>query len=155
MFGADQHHDLSEDEQLTIALRGRAVSPVTSYLAAEPGVRPSTIGLEEVGMIGTGRYGTIGHGSGGGGSGVLRVTPDLRRLFDPAACVARLRPAAPWTVALAVETTRDEIVDVTPGADTAMARCVAEAAWAVRLDRAVFTEPRETFRITLSGPAAP
>ena len=32
---------------MVLARRGRAVSPVTSYLAIEPGVRPSTEGLEE------------------------------------------------------------------------------------------------------------
>src|SRR6185436_8927977 len=70
VFGADQHDQLSEDEQKLVALAGRAVSPVTSYLAIEPGVRPSKIGFDEGGgvgsmrggMIGTGRYGTIGCG---------------------------------------------------------------------------------------------
>ena len=31
---------------MVLARHGRAVSPVTSYLAIEPGVRPSTEGIE-------------------------------------------------------------------------------------------------------------
>src|SRR5690606_21207126 len=38
VFSGDDHHDLSEAEMLTVAFMGRAVSPVTSYLATEPGV---------------------------------------------------------------------------------------------------------------------
>lgn len=34
VFGGDEHHDLSEAEQMVVALKGRAVSPVTSYVAA-------------------------------------------------------------------------------------------------------------------------
>jgi hypothetical protein len=45
VFGENEHHGLGEPEMMTIALAGRAVSPVTSYLAIEPGVRPSKIGL--------------------------------------------------------------------------------------------------------------
>ncbi len=39
---------------MVLARHGRAVSPVTSYLAIEPGVRPSTEGLNE------GELGSIG-----------------------------------------------------------------------------------------------
>ena len=46
VFGSHLLDDLTEPEMMVSALRGRAVSPVTSYLAIEPGVRPSTEGLE-------------------------------------------------------------------------------------------------------------
>lgn len=153
VFGADAHHALSEAEQMTVALMGRAVSPVTSYLATEPGVRPSTIGLEEFGTIGTGRFGTIGHGSGGGGVG--RSTPDFERLIDPAACIRRIKPAGAWQVRLAIETTLDEVVEVVPAAPSAMANCLAETVWQLRLDRTTFSLDHEAFTVVLSGPAAP
>src|SRR6185503_12383532 len=47
VFGSPLVWELSEPEMMTLALKGGAVSPVTSYLAIEPGVRPSTDGLEE------------------------------------------------------------------------------------------------------------
>src|SRR5690606_9026601 len=46
VFSEDHYMMLSEAEQFVIASYARAVSPVTSYLAIEPGVRPSTDGFE-------------------------------------------------------------------------------------------------------------
>jgi subtilisin-like proprotein convertase family protein len=146
VFGEDEYHDLSDAEQLVVAFMGRAVSPVTSYVAFEPGTRPSTIGIPERGMgagsgtIGSGRYGTIGG---------QRKPPDLSALIDTKACVAKHTPAPGWKVQLEVETTRDEIVDVTiksgPGA---LASCLAETTWALRLDRR-FNLEREHFTVEL------
>jgi CheY-like chemotaxis protein len=117
VFGSEGRHDhLSEAEQRTLALAARAVSPVTSYLAIEPGVRPSKIGLDDLeggltgwGTIGTGCYGTIG-----GSHGIrLKVErPDLASLVPTAACLRKHPPAGPWSVKLTVETTKDEIVDI-------------------------------------------
>lgn len=46
VFGSPLLNELSEAEMMPLALYGGAVSPVTSYLAIEPGVRPSTEGIE-------------------------------------------------------------------------------------------------------------
>src|SRR5690606_36548026 len=46
VFGSELLGQLSEAEMMPLALYGGAVSPVTSYLAIEPGVRPSTEGIE-------------------------------------------------------------------------------------------------------------
>ena len=46
VFSHDQHKGLSNAEMMRVAKLGRAVSPVTSYLAIEPGVRPSRAGIE-------------------------------------------------------------------------------------------------------------
>src|SRR5690606_17881837 len=115
VFGADRHDHLAEAELRAVALAGRAVSPVTSYLAIEPGVRPSKIGLDEdegdgfeMGLFGVGRYGTI---CGGTGRSTAPQT-ELASLIPTAACVRAHAPADPWTVELAIETTRDEIVEV-------------------------------------------
>lgn len=75
VFSEDDHHDLSREEMLTVAKLGRAVSPVTSYLATEPGVRPSVIGLEE-GLVGTGS----GFGMGGLGTSGKGGMPALTRI---------------------------------------------------------------------------
>jgi hypothetical protein len=56
VFGSGVLGALSEPEMMTLARRGKAVSPVTSHLAIEPGVRPSTEGLD--------------HGGGGFGEGI-------------------------------------------------------------------------------------
>lgn len=153
VFGADMHQDLSPAAQMKLAMFGRAVSPVTSYVAYEPGVRPSPIGL---------LYGTIGHGSGtgagygyGGGMGSLRHKVDFRTLIESASCVASVRPTAAWEVVLQIETTKDEIVDIAVAAPSPMATCLAEIGWALRLDPASFPDERERYTATFSGPAAP
>ncbi|MCB9706918.1 MAG: proprotein convertase P-domain-containing protein [Myxococcales bacterium] len=134
VFSEDEHHRLSEAEMMRVALFGRAVSPVTSYLATEPGVRPSLIGLELVG---------VGRGGGGSGEGLIGLgntgllgrghAPTLEALVAPgvAACKAKTRPRAGWTLELAVETTSVEIVDVIPAHPLAdpLDACVVEAVW--------------------------
>lgn len=149
VFSEDDHHDLTPEEMMTVALQGRAVSPVTSYLATEPGVRPSTVGLE---------YGTAGFGAGGGGSAPsvaigragVRTRPDPMQLLRgaAAACAARLHPTAGWSVHLDMETTDHEIVDVIPGAGAAtpMGACLVEAVWALALPGS-YDQPRETFAL--------
>ena len=136
VFSEDDHHDLSHDEMMTVAMMGKAVSPVTSYLATEPGVRPSVIGLEEA-MAGYG----VGAGMGGmgmrGGSAVSMPPPDPMTLLAraAAACVKQHQPAAGWAVHLDMETTGHEVVDVVPGAGatTPVGACLLEAVWALRL----------------------
>jgi hypothetical protein len=151
VFGADEYHELSDDEQMAVAMMGGAVSPVTSYVAAEPGTRPSTIGIPDrggFGTIGAGRGSGMGYGTGGGSLG---RRPDLGALIDTDACEAQVKPAAGWRVALDVETTKDEIVDVIAGAGDAMTACVVEAAWRVRLDPAMFPQQREQFHVALGA----
>ena len=141
VFGSSLLHQLTEKEMMPLALNGRAVSPVTSYLAIEPGVRPSTEGLEEgVGEggggtgsgIGLGSIGTIGHGSGTGSS------------FDHAAflrdALSRALGAcgASGEAKVVLETTFDEIVEVrdlavAPALDAKTTTCVTEGLWAVDL----------------------
>jgi len=150
-FAAQRFDALPEVEQMTLARLGRVVSPVTSYLAIEPGVRPSKIGLPPSGgvgwgTIGSGRYGTLGYGIGGGG--YPQGSLDLAALIDQRPCL-RAHPKE-GEVQLAVETTRDEIVgvDVVRGAGP-LADCLVEATWAVRLD-ARFEHDADTFVFTLA-----
>ncbi len=146
VFGEDEYHDLSVAEQLKVAFMGRAVSPVTSYVAAEPGTRPSSIGFPLNGS-GTGAgYGTS-NGRGMMGSG-YRAPPDLGALIDRKACIAKFAPAAGWRVQLEVETTKDEVVDVSTDDRSAFATCVLEATWRVRLTPA-FDLQREQFSVEL------
>src|SRR5262249_39068909 len=63
VFGADEYGQLSHDEQLRVAMMGRAVSPVTSYVAFEPGTRPSTEGFDD--RTRYGGIGMAGYGAGG------------------------------------------------------------------------------------------
>jgi hypothetical protein len=136
VFGGDLHGDLSPDEQMTVAMRGHAVSPVTSFVAFEPGTRPSEIGLDDTsaygGLLGN-EAGEMGFGYGMGASG---SRPRLDDLVDREPCVDKVKPRGPWSVGFSVDTTRDEIVDVvvTSGAADPMAACLVEAVWATRLD---------------------
>lgn len=146
VFSEDEHHDLSEAEMLKVAFKGRAVSPVTSYLAVEPGVRPSTAGFDDS-SSGFGSGSGAGFGGGGGrGVGGLQP-PDLQGLLNPAArrCEKRLSPASGWRIALSVETTEREIVDVVldSATDPKLAKCVVEEIWSTRLPSATWPD-RET-----------
>lgn len=153
VFSEDEHDGLTNEEMLRVAFAGRAVSPVTSYLATEPGVRPSTEGLlgEEVGdSFGVGGLGMVGHGAGGGGSGSL-PPPTLAELLAPAVkrCTATHKPAAGWKVELDVETTGIEVVDVqaTSARNKAMTDCLVEATWELMLYGS--RPARETHKVSL------
>jgi hypothetical protein len=138
VFGSELLHDLSESEMMRLAVHGRVVSPVTSYLAIEPGVRPSTEGLDWA----EGGAG-VGFAMGTGRSGVVRygASPNT---FDPQGWLAaQLRaavrrcgvPKAEASVEL--ETTRAEIADVvsvTMEPSDAVARdCLREEVWSFEL----------------------
>lgn len=139
VFGSPLLHELSEAEMMPLALYGGAVSPVTSYLAIEPGVRPSTEGLEEGETIGLGGLGLIGHGSGGGGGASVGSVFDHAGWLRRALAQAQAACGAP-RLRITLETTRDEVVAVTAAAsgdlDPVSARCVEEAAWAWELPSA-------------------
>lgn len=144
VFSEDEHDILSPEEMRVVAFKGRAVSPVTSYLATEPGVRPSTDGLpERIGeSFGAGGLGLMGSGAGGGGGHVM--LPRLEDLLaaSVARCVADNPAPAGWRVALAVETTGPEIVDVEVQAAThaPLRACLVEAVWALELPPAHWPE---------------
>jgi hypothetical protein len=137
-FGADVAHELDDEQMMVLAKRGKAVSPVTSYLAIEPGVRPSTEGLEHGGSgegIGLGSIGTIGHGSGVG----RRVSAfDATAFLGHALSSAWKACGAKGKTSLTIETTFEEIVDVrdvspdTSG-DDAHRGCLRKAAWQLML----------------------
>lgn len=156
VFSEDEHHDLSSEQMMTVAMQGKAVSPVTSYLATEPGVRPSTIGIEMTGRggggsgsgaLGLGNVGLIGRG--GGGATAKRWTLEELIAEGADACVATHKPAAGVRVQLEVETTSQEIVDVQAKAGPpAFAACLVEAAWAVELTWN-FRDERKTIALSL------
>ncbi len=154
VFGSELLHELSETEQMTLALHGRAVSPVTSYLAIEPGVRPSTEGLtpDEVGL---GGIGTIGHGYGTGSGrlfGAGRAPIDRQAFLDKALGAALATCGAKDEHARAViESTLVEIVDVKEVVLTQrnakVESCVTEELWKVLLPRG-FEEEHMTWTAT-------
>ncbi len=156
VFGTDLLSELDEAEMMVLAMRGGAVSPVTSYLAIEPGVRPSTEGLDwGLGVVGTG-FGGGGSGSGFGfGRGRLtKFDPDafLQRHLAPAwaACGGQGRP-----VGVEFESTFDEVVDVHAakldrGQDREATGCLEDAVWALFL-HARFDDEHRLWRVRLDG----
>ncbi|MEZ4380331.1 MAG: VWA domain-containing protein [Nannocystaceae bacterium] len=149
IFGSALLHELTEAEMMPLALHGGAVSPVTSYLAIEPGVRPSTEGLDEGEGIGLGSLGLAGHAACGGGPAHAAGRPDPRIWLRGQ--LARLREScgAP-ALQLTLETTRDEVVAVSAqlsgASDPVAARCVEEGVWAWSLP-AHFTETWERYAV--------
>jgi hypothetical protein len=91
----------------------------------------------------------VGFVNGGGGGG-----PDMRGLLEkPVAVCAARRGIDTWSVALVVETTGREIVDVRlrGGADDpAFATCVIENAWALRLGDE-FAKWTASFDVNVTG----
>lgn len=143
VFGEDEHQDLSEEEMMRVAMVGRAVSPVTSYLAIEPGVRPSRDGLPPE-MTRLGAFGGSGQGFGGGGT-AHRSEPTLDALVGgiATACANKLQTTR-YDLHLSVETTRSEIVDIwseTP--QSPLLTCLVESLWGVRLDSSFRSERRQ------------
>ncbi len=134
VFGSPTLDELNEDEMMTLALRGRAVSPVTSYLAIEPGVRPSTEGLEETGQ-GFG-LGLSGVGEGGGGSGQGGRSSFDRQAFLKKALGDAWRSCGgrPGAARVSLQTTSAEIVAIDAvriSADRTphLERCLTDAVW--------------------------
>lgn len=151
VLGSELLDSLSEPEIMVLAQRGRAVSPVTSYLAIEPGVRPSTEGLlegEGIGSaFGVGNLGLVGTGSGGGGASVV---VDLQKLMTDHVRAAAKQCAAPHVTA-ALETTLDEVVDVVEvevHGDAVATDCMREAIWAFELPPS-FRAEHDTWRVVL------
>jgi hypothetical protein len=153
-FGNDLLGQLSEPEMMVLARHGRAVSPVTSYLAVEPGVRPSTEGFEEDG--GLGALGGSGYGDGAGGLGGsycrARVPFDRAAWLRQALAGARRACGYAGRVSIEVETTRAEVVDVprVQGDSSGDRRCLEEAAWSLELP-SDFSAEHDDYEIALEG----
>jgi hypothetical protein len=152
VFGTELLDQLSEPEMMMLARRGGAVSPVTSYLAVEPGVRPSTEGLDWGGRgegLGLGGIGTLGHGSH-----ISRSPFDPQRYLEEQAKKQLTRCGAPErSLRLELETTRAELVDITRlelgGPQSfALEHCVREGLWALALPSG-FNENSAMFRVSL------
>ncbi len=142
VFGSELLEELDEQEMMALALHGGAVSPVTSYLAIEPGVRPSTEGLDwGEGTTGMGSVGLFGQGGGGGiGIGIGTAGPDTRqellerRVREALGACGGHRLGAH----LELETTLEEIVEVDHvelrgSADAAIKACLEAGMWATML----------------------
>jgi hypothetical protein len=159
VFGSDLFGSLSEAEQMVLAMRGGAVSPVTSYLAIEPGVRPSNEGLDWGGIghgfgVGSGQ----GFGSGHGRLGSMGTRPTfdkeawLRRQLAAAAKHCGALPTATTdAITVALETTTIEVVDIgavqtAPVRDAKIESCVREEMWSVTLPND-FDDDHEAFSI--------
>ena len=153
VFGSDLEGQLTEKEQMTLAMHGRAVSPVTSYLAIEPGVRPSTEGLEEHEGLGFGSgTGTgLGFGNGHGRFVGRHNQPVDRENFLRAALAAAMAKCnVSGETSATVETTSMEIVDLreiaTGPRHAKNETCIGEEMWTLKLP-AAFDEAHATFRI--------
>jgi hypothetical protein len=140
VFGSPVLEELSEPEQRLLAMKGRAVSPVTSYLAIEPGVRPSIDGFDEDNRGEGMGFGGVGDGSGigsGTGRGHLGPLPEPQDFLDRELSRAWSGCGGTGTATIDLESTYAEVVDVggvTPSIPNAkVAACLQEAAWALDL----------------------
>jgi len=158
VFGQELHAQLDDAQMMPLAMLGGAVSPVTSYLAIEPGVRPSTEGLDwGSGAIGFGAGGgSLGHGYGRGvGAGFGRK--DLRQDFlDQSVRDALDACGGPGlAVRVTLESTLEEIVQVgsihVPNADDPiLVTCLEDGIWDVPL-RSDFVDLWREWTVDLPG----
>ena len=133
VFGSPLLDELSEAEMMPLAMYGGAVSPVTSYLAIEPGVRPSTEGIE----YGTGTGMGFGSGSGGGWGAATSVSgPPLDHLawLDEKLSAAWRACGGRGSASVGFETTLAEVVLVDEARglsyrDLVADRCLEDAVW--------------------------
>ncbi len=159
VFGSELLAELTEAEMMPLAMLGGAVSPVTSYLAIEPGVRPSTEGLYEAEGLGL-----IGRGGGGSGMGTIGMGSmgafhrGSRQDFLDRAVRDGLDACGGTTFGahVALQSTLDEIVEITavevPDAtDPVLEPCLASAVWALTL-RSDFEDPWRGWTVTLPAP---
>jgi len=154
VFGTELLDELSESEMMTLAMHGGAVSPVTSYLAIEPGVRPSTEGLwpDEIGeAFGAGGLGLSGVGHGGGGRGLAALDRDAW-LQDQLARAWQRCGGMPDSATVDFETTLHEVVSVGSvrqlNPDAILGRCLSEAVWGLALP-ANFNEEWNVWTVTV------
>ena len=131
VFSHDIFSELSAAEQFVVASYGRAVSPVTSYLAIEPGVRPSTIGLESL---------ISGFGMGSGSLGAVRIGAARAFTMDWGRITSRVKRACAkhgqGTVIINLDLQSHEIADVQTAeqpSNKALSDCIVESLWSVRI----------------------
>ena len=149
-FSGDLYASLSEPQQRALAFYGAAVSPVTSYLAIEPGVRPSRAGIERGGSgFGMGRGGMSGRSASSpyiiGVSWVKDIAVLAKK--DTDLCFAKYPKTTGWSANLEVESNYQELIDVIPEKSDVLTSCIVEAIWAVQLNPG-FTEKTETFALS-------
>ena len=152
VFGSDLRDTLSAEEMMTLALRGGAVSPVTSYLAIEPGVRPSTDGIARSGVgVGAGFGSGYGIGSSHGSSAAPRQFDAHEYLRAAVTSIWSNCGGTPGDATVTLETTLEEIVAV----DAQLAydnpiqhQCLSTAIWELALPDA-FRSPWVSWNFTV------
>lgn len=155
VFGNWTMDELEPDEMLRLAMQGGAVSPVTSFLAIEPGVRPSAEGLEyedNVGLISKGGGGGTGIGYGRGSGAAFGGRRDRQVWLDEQLGAAwRLCGGAGRQATLELEATYDEIVDftLTGAGDPAVGTCMQSRTWALLLPSEDFDDDRSRWTVQL------
>ncbi|MBA2661572.1 MAG: VWA domain-containing protein [Bradymonadaceae bacterium] len=130
VFSHGLFHGLDEEDMMRLARYAEAVSPVTSYLAIEPGVRPSVVGIDRSAS----GLGMQGFGAGGYGMGIGIGTGPVPKIeIDVEPC----RLSHPGQQAkVTVHTTTIEIVDVVAHSSNEFTACIVERAWATELPSA-------------------
>lgn len=153
-FGSPVLGELSEAEMMTLAQRGRAVSPVTSYLAIEPGVRPSTDGLKSeearLHLVRAPQVRSSGSCDLGGEAQPLDLQAFLEERLRPelARCGLTVREGYVDLETTGREIVRVELSTFDAAPDPLPSACFAEAVWALQLPEA-FADDWATFRVEL------
>jgi hypothetical protein len=147
--------DFTEEELRELAWKGGAVSPFTSYLAVEPGVRPSTAGIDRRGGdVGSGQGFGSGHGRLGGSHKVTPTPFDHHAwLVEAVKQVRRDCQAEGIALTAVVETHRDELIDLPQldlaPADTTKRGCLLDGLWGLSLPGEFWRVDSEQYTVIL------
>ena len=100
----------------------------------------------------------VGSGVAGGLLGAALTLPPRpvdywQKLFaaGKAACVAKHAPPSGWKVALNLELTFAEIVDVSSGSNSELGTCLSEVAWGILLARRLHPNTRSSETVVLGS----
>ena len=147
VFSLDMYSELTDKEQLKLAMYANVVSPVTSFLAVEPGLRPSTIGFERS-EFGAGGMGMAGMGRGGGG--YVRTRPEIEDYLS--AAIDSCRPLMTSEQTILLDTTSQEIVGIRPQThqNKKATTCLVEAFWNTNLPLG-YWYPEHTWTVLIPG----
>lgn len=158
VFGDESYASLPAEKLEAVARAGGVVSPRTSLLVTDPTMRPTSVNLLRGVSTRSSTYSSHcggPHGLSGHGSylpGKPRQKPAYAAILRSqlrernAGCDLLHSRAKNALIHVTVETTGREIVDVgVTGGAPRLRRCMAEAAWQLRLDDA-FREKRGRYR---------
>ncbi|HSC86407.1 MAG TPA: hypothetical protein VLC09_04025 [Polyangiaceae bacterium] len=152
--GFHSEYELTEPEWHHLAEFAGAVTPWTSYLALEPGVRPSTSGIVREEGLGLGGISELGGGGfGSGTAGGVGWHFDAQAYLEERVRALKATCAAAGALTVTLETTSEELAEIVrlelSPPEPRSTSCLSEALWAEMLPKEFARIARRTTTVAL------